>query len=148
MYIPLGYPCARSLRRLGIGVPVHPWTCHRLYLLSEETSGGHWHGDLRELHWFVLHRFHGHSAFTSMSGGLVYSVIFRQLLSQVGFGWTTRIMGFIALGTLSTSLVVMRRRVTTRTRRKLFEAQAWKELPYALFCIGARWFNQLKAQTR
>ena len=92
-------------------------------------------------------RFHGHSTFTSMSGGLVYSVIFRQLLSQVGFGWTTRIMGFIALGTLSTSLVVMRRRVTTRTRRKLFEAQAWKELPYTLFCIGARWFR-LNAQTR
>ncbi|VDC05947.1 unnamed protein product [Peniophora sp. CBMAI 1063] len=73
----------------------------------------------------------------SSIGGVVYSTVFRQLLEQVGFGWTTRVMGFIALATLSTSLAVMRRRVTTtHTRRKLFEAQAWKELPYTLFCIG------------
>ncbi|KZV72788.1 MFS general substrate transporter [Peniophora sp. CONT] len=72
----------------------------------------------------------------SSLGGVVYSAIFRQLLDQIGFGWTTRVMGFIALATLVASLAIMPRRITIRTRRKLFEVEAWKEMPYTLFCIG------------
>ncbi|VDC05949.1 unnamed protein product [Peniophora sp. CBMAI 1063] len=72
----------------------------------------------------------------SSLGGIAYSAIFRQLLDRIGFGWTTRAMGFIALATLAMSLVIMPRRMTPRTRRAMFEAAAWREMPYTLFCVG------------
>lgn len=34
------------------------------------------------------------------TGGIIYTVIFQQLIPRVGFGWTVRIMGFVMLGKL------------------------------------------------
>ncbi|WFD45012.1 hypothetical protein MPSI1_003688 [Malassezia psittaci] len=72
----------------------------------------------------------------SSIGAVVYCVLFRNLVDAVGFPWTVRIFGFIALGTLMISNVVMRPRIAPAQRRKLFIWSAFKEPPYALFMLG------------
>jgi MFS family permease len=69
-------------------------------------------------------------------GGVIYPAVFRELQSKIGFGWTTRVMAFIALGTLSISLVVMRHRGVSHERRRFLDLDAWKEAPYTLFVSG------------
>jgi predicted MFS family arabinose efflux permease len=55
---------------------------------------------------------------------------------QIGFGWATRIIAFIALLTLSITNLVMRQRVLPATRRKLFDVSALREAPFMLCTAG------------
>ena len=66
----------------------------------------------------------------------MYPAIFHLLQPKVGFAWTTRIIAFIALGTLLICIAVMKRRVTPPSRRRLIDLGAWKELPFNLFALG------------
>ena len=72
----------------------------------------------------------------SSIGAVVYSVLFRNLVDSVGFPWTVRIFGFIELGTLLVSNVVMRPRIAPAHRRKLFVWSAFKEPAFCLFSLG------------
>lgn len=78
----------------------------------------------------------GLAASGSSLGGIIYPAIFHQLQPRVGFGWATRVIGFIALVTLGMCLAIMKRRVTPPARRRLFDLQPWKEYPYTLFTLG------------
>jgi predicted MFS family arabinose efflux permease len=72
----------------------------------------------------------------SAIGGLLYPTIVRQLLPQIGFQWTLRVMGFImlAVGAVYTSL--LRPRLPPRKSGPLFELSAFREVPYTLYAIG------------
>lgn len=70
------------------------------------------------------------------TGGIIYPAAFRELQPKIGFPWATRIMAFIALGTLSISVAVLKRRIPIAGKRKLFDTSAWKEPPYVLFVVG------------
>lgn len=72
----------------------------------------------------------------SSIGGIVYPIAFRHLLVQAGFGWATRVLGFIALAGLLFSICVMRPRVKPRGTRQLFQLSAFKETPYMLLTIS------------
>lgn len=78
----------------------------------------------------------GIAASGSSIGAVVYTAVFHQLQPRIGFGWATRVMGFLALGTLSICFAIMRIRVQPRQRRQLLELSAFKEPPYALFTAG------------
>lgn len=78
----------------------------------------------------------GVAASGSSIGGIIYPIVFRRLQQSVGFGWATRVMGFIALVTLSFSVCVMKPRIKPRGRRKLVDLSAFTELPYLLFCFA------------
>ncbi|KAI0920318.1 hypothetical protein AcW1_002092 [Taiwanofungus camphoratus] len=78
----------------------------------------------------------GIAASGSSLGGIIYPAVFHQLQPRIGFGWATRVVGFIALGTLLISLAVMKQRVVPATRRKLLDLAAFKEYPYTLFALG------------
>lgn len=69
----------------------------------------------------------------SSLGGVLYPIIFRQLQPRIGFGWATRIIAFIALGTLVTASLIMKVRVLPPAKRKLWMSAPWKEAPYVLF---------------
>ncbi|KAI5305548.1 hypothetical protein KEM55_008945, partial [Ascosphaera atra] len=63
-------------------------------------------------------------------GGVIYPIMFRQLQPKVGFGWATRIIGFVLLATNAFALSVMRNRDTTRkSKRVMLDPNACKELP-------------------
>lgn len=79
----------------------------------------------------------GIASLGSSIGGVIYPVIFRQLQPSIGFGWTTRVMAFIALATSTTYLAGMRTRLPPHTKRRLVDVNALKELPFLFYNFGA-----------
>ncbi|KAF1847746.1 MFS general substrate transporter [Cucurbitaria berberidis CBS 394.84] len=72
----------------------------------------------------------------SATGGLVYPTIARQLLPRIGFPWTVRAMGFIMLAVGALYCSLLKPRLPPRKSGPMFEFSAFRELPYALFCIA------------
>jgi MFS family permease len=70
-------------------------------------------------------------------GSVIYPIIFRKLQPQIGFAWTTRIIAFIALGTLSISIAVMKTRLPPPSKaRAMVDSNALKSIPFVLFSLG------------
>ncbi len=69
-------------------------------------------------------------------GGVIYPIAFRQMLPRLGFAWSVRAVGFIALGTGAIALATLRVRTRPPKRRLLFDPTAFKEPPFALFSIA------------
>ncbi|WFD32977.1 hypothetical protein MSPP1_004034 [Malassezia sp. CBS 17886] len=78
----------------------------------------------------------GIAASGSSIGAVVYSVAFYRLIQSIGFGWSTRVLGFIALATLLFSSVVLRPRLDPAKRRALFAFSALREVPFCLLLLG------------
>ncbi|KAF7561630.1 hypothetical protein G7046_g2527 [Stylonectria norvegica] len=72
----------------------------------------------------------------SSLGGVVYPLIFQRLLPTIGFAWTVRTIGFVALGTCGLALVLMRPRGEVVKRRSLVDMKAFRERPYQLYCAA------------
>jgi MFS family permease len=62
-------------------------------------------------------------------GGIIYVLIFQQLIVRLGFEWTVRVMGFVMLGSYSISapLLLLGAKnlgdLAVGTKRKLFDAR-------------------------
>jgi MFS family permease len=70
-------------------------------------------------------------------GSVIYPIVFYRLLSEVGFPWATRVLGFIALGTLSVSIAVLRSRLPpAKVARSMLDLKAFKNAPFSLFTAG------------
>ncbi|EXJ82007.1 hypothetical protein A1O1_08075 [Capronia coronata CBS 617.96] len=78
----------------------------------------------------------GIAASGSSFGGVIFPIVFRRVEQQLGFGWATRILGFLSLATVWFSVLVMRPRATPTHKRHLTDFAAFKELPYTLFCVA------------
>jgi MFS family permease len=70
------------------------------------------------------------------TGGLIYPLVVRQLLPQVGFGWTVRVLGFVNVACLAVILALMKPRLPPRKSGPIIEWSAFKDIPYMLFVIG------------
>ncbi|KAM0272607.1 hypothetical protein ACHAQH_008617 [Verticillium albo-atrum] len=79
----------------------------------------------------------GISACGSATGGLVFPSIVRELLPRIGFGWTTRVIGFIQLATLVVSFFFLKPRIAPRKAGRLVEWAAFKELEYTFYALGS-----------
>jgi phosphoglycerol transferase MdoB-like AlkP superfamily enzyme len=64
------------------------------------------------------------------TGGIIFPIIFHQLQPRVGFGWTTRIIGFIVLLAAIIPVIGLRMRTQPSAVRKVFDVRAWRELPF------------------
>ncbi|CRG86526.1 Monocarboxylate transporter 13 [Talaromyces islandicus] len=72
-------------------------------------------------------------------GSVIYTIVFRQLQPRLGFPWATRIIGFIALGTLLISLAIMRSRSprdAAKKARKLVDLSAFQSVPFNICVTG------------
>jgi MFS family permease len=70
-------------------------------------------------------------------GSVIYPIVFRELQPRIGFPWATRIIAFIALGTLTVSILLMKPRLPPpKKARSLFDGTAFKSLPYTVFSFG------------
>jgi predicted MFS family arabinose efflux permease len=56
---------------------------------------------------------------------------------MIGFGWATRVIAFIMLGTLMVPITVMRAKVFPATTRPFFDWKVLRHIPYDFFSIGA-----------
>jgi MFS family permease len=70
-------------------------------------------------------------------GSVIYPILFRKLQPQIGFPWTTRIIAFIALATLSISIIVIKPRLPPpKKARAMLDINALKSIPFMLFSFG------------
>ena len=72
----------------------------------------------------------------SFVGGVILPITFRKLLPAIGFGWATRVLGFISLALLVVAILVLRTRVTPQQSRSLLRLSAFKSSPYTLHSLG------------
>jgi nitrate/nitrite transporter NarK len=70
------------------------------------------------------------------AGGIIYPVVVRQMLDQVGFGWTVRVLGFINVVSLAVVISFMKPRLPPRTSGPLVDTDALKDVPYILHILG------------
>ncbi|KAK7992048.1 riboflavin transporter MCH5 [Apiospora saccharicola] len=78
----------------------------------------------------------GIAASGSVSGGLIFPAMARQLLPAIGFGWTVRAIGFVQLATSLFANLFMRPRLPPRRAGSLVEWSAFRELEYTFFAAG------------
>ncbi|KAI0104646.1 major facilitator superfamily domain-containing protein [Nemania sp. FL0031] len=71
------------------------------------------------------------------AGGIVYPLVVRELIPQLGFAWTTRVIGFLNLALLSIAFAFMRPRLPPRKSGPIVEIRAFKEPKFAGFLISA-----------
>ncbi|RDW70382.1 major facilitator superfamily protein-5 [Coleophoma crateriformis] len=88
--------------------------------------------------WFTTKR----SAATGLAaaggslGGLIYPIVFRKLEITIGYGWATRVIGFISFGTLLVSAMVLKPRILPPKKRALLDRTAFKDMPFILFSLS------------
>ncbi|KFA70780.1 hypothetical protein S40288_09367 [Stachybotrys chartarum IBT 40288] len=78
----------------------------------------------------------GLAAAGSSLGGVIYPIVFYRLIDQVGFGWTVRIIGFIALATLIAPIAFLQQRAKPPGLRKFYDLTALSDGPWVLFTLG------------
>ncbi|KAJ4334815.1 hypothetical protein N0V95_009073 [Ascochyta clinopodiicola] len=78
----------------------------------------------------------GIAAAGSSFGGVVYPIVFHNLLPRIGFAWTTRVLGFIILATMVVPCVCMRVRVLPPKSRSLLDLKAFCIPAYSLQVTG------------
>lgn len=88
--------------------------------------------------YFVKRRALAISGMTSgtATGGVVFPIVARQLLDQVGFAWTVRTMGFIILANSAVILALARPRPFLRKSGPLIELGAFADPWYSFFGLG------------
>lgn len=81
----------------------------------------------------------GIAASGSSLGGVIYTIVFHNLLPTLGFGWTTRVLGFIALATLLVPCILIHPRPVpiSAQKKKIVDITAFKELPFSLFSLAS-----------
>lgn len=78
----------------------------------------------------------GIAASGSSLGGVIYPIVLHKLLPKIGFGWATRVLGFMVLGTLVVPNLVMRVRVLPPQTRTLFDLKAFLIPAYTCITLG------------
>ncbi|EMF13880.1 MFS general substrate transporter [Sphaerulina musiva SO2202] len=91
---------------------------------------------------FVEHRALALATVTSGAaiGGVVYPIALQRLLPLVGFGWSTRILGFMALFTflVGVPLVLWHNgdKFKPKAPRAFLDTSALREKPFVAFCVA------------
>jgi tellurite resistance protein TehA-like permease len=67
---------------------------------------------------------------------VIFPVLLRRLIAEVGFPWAVRTMAFIMLATLGVGIALLRPRLPPRKSGPLVEFSAFKDLAYTTFVIG------------
>ncbi|KAJ6279434.1 major facilitator superfamily domain-containing protein [Bipolaris maydis] len=78
----------------------------------------------------------GIAASGSSLGGVIYPIVLHRLLPRIGFGWATRVLGFMMLGTLIIPNIVLRIRVLPPQTRTLFDLRAFLNPSYSFITFG------------
>lgn len=79
----------------------------------------------------------GIAASGSVTGGLVFPIMARQLLPKIGFPWTIRAIGFIQLGMLVVANILAKPRIKPRKSGPLVEFRAFLEMEYTFYAMAA-----------
>jgi hypothetical protein len=78
----------------------------------------------------------GITATGTATGGLIFPTMARQLLPQMGLGWTLRSMGLIQVITLGIANICLKRRLPPKPKQLLVDCVAFKDFSYTFFACG------------
>jgi len=79
----------------------------------------------------------GVAAVGSSVGGVIFPILFRKLQPQIGFGWTVRVLGFIALAcSLLICAILGRHRGEARKARSLLDMSALHEPAFVCWALS------------
>ncbi|KAI0595540.1 major facilitator superfamily domain-containing protein [Biscogniauxia sp. FL1348] len=71
-------------------------------------------------------------------GGIIFPIIFSRLQPVIGFGWATRIIAFILLGTVPIPLIFMRPRVPALKHKRAFiDNSVFTDLPFVIWGVAS-----------
>ncbi|ORY70267.1 major facilitator superfamily domain-containing protein [Pseudomassariella vexata] len=89
-------------------------------------------------HYFVKKRAFafGVQSVGSPIAGIVLPIIFGRLQPQIGFAWTTRVIGFILTALAAIPVVFMKTRVPPRAHTRAFDKSALYDWPFLIFSFG------------
>jgi MFS family permease len=73
----------------------------------------------------------------SSFGGIIYPIVFYRLIDQIGFSWSVRVLGFIALATSLVPIVLMRPRFKPARVRAIIDWSAFTDGPFMVFVAGS-----------
>ncbi|KAI1824022.1 putative MFS monocarboxylate transporter [Xylaria intraflava] len=74
----------------------------------------------------------------SSIGGIVYPIMFRFLVPQIGFPWTVRSIGFVVFGLyLISYLVLAGHQERKPTIRRLFDRTTLRDWPFMTLCVAS-----------
>ncbi|OQE43348.1 hypothetical protein PENCOP_c003G06762 [Penicillium coprophilum] len=79
----------------------------------------------------------GLAATGSSVGGIIYPVVLRRLIAQIGLPWAVRVMAFIMLGTLLISVAVMKPRLPPRKSGPLINFESLRDPAFAIWLFAA-----------
>ncbi|CAG9951568.1 unnamed protein product [Clonostachys rosea f. rosea IK726] len=79
----------------------------------------------------------GIGACGSVTGGIVFPLMARQLLPKIGFPWTMRAIALVQLFLLLVANVLSKPRVKPRKGGPLIDIKAFKEMEYTFYALGA-----------
>ena len=74
-----------------------------------------------------------------MLPGVILPIVFNRLQPQIGFGWATRVLGFISLATMAFTALVVKSKSLPPAPRRFFDAESFKDLAFVLDLIGCFW---------
>lgn len=70
------------------------------------------------------------------TGGIVFPILFRELLPQIGFPWTVRVIAFVQLGLAIIGLMILADAPVVKNKpRQLIDTDAFKEVPFLFMCL-------------
>jgi MFS family permease len=72
----------------------------------------------------------------SSLGGVIYPIMVRKLIPQVGFPWATRIIGFMIFGTCLFPTFFIFPRIKARKSGPLIDYASLRDVPFMLFSLG------------
>lgn len=78
----------------------------------------------------------GITATGSSIGGIIYPIVLKKLIENLGFRWAVRVMAFIMLGTLLISVAVMRPRLPPRKSGPLINVENLLDPIFATWLAG------------
>lgn len=73
----------------------------------------------------------------SAVGGIVFPLMFDRLLPRVGFGWSLRIFGFIAIVLFTCSQLLLKKRLPPKDGGKILDFEALKDKVFVLFVLAS-----------
>lgn len=79
----------------------------------------------------------GITASGSVTGGLVFLSMVRELLPRIGFAWTLRCIGLLQVVLLVGANVTLKPRIPPRRGGQIIDWPAFKELEYTFYACGA-----------
>lgn len=72
----------------------------------------------------------------SSLGGVLYPIMARRLIQEVGFPWATRIIGFIIFGTSLIAAIFLKSRLPPRKSGPFFDYPSFKDVPFMTYCLS------------